>query len=386
MKIVVWHNIMWSRYKATVFSALQAICLQRNTTLQVFQIAETADQRSGLSPTDTSWHRYPYELLFKGSYETIPRLSLFWAVARKTWTNDADVTVLAGYDRPEYWIQAIILLLRRKPFACFCDSTVFDNEQKLITGLLKRLFFRWCSGIFCYGARAAEYVKLYGATQDKIIHRCQAAALYEGYSPEAALTRRLELFDPSAPPRFVYVGRFSKEKSIDQLMLAFDRVRTTLPAAKLVLVGGGPEEARLRLLCDQMGLNNHITFAGAKHGTALFEEYLRSTALVLPSFSEPWGLVVNEALSHACPVIVSDRCGCVPELVIDGKTGFSFSWGDINDLEAKMYALATEDHALRLSRMCLEQIAPFTPENAARSIMDGAIVLAARNQPELIAQ
>ncbi|WP_407121666.1 glycosyltransferase [Bradyrhizobium sp. STM 3561] len=378
MKIVVWHNIMWSRYKAAVFSALQTFCAERKIQLQVYQIAETANQRTSLPPTDTSWHKYSYELLFNGAYEAIPRLSLLWQIAKKAWSDDADTTILAGYDRPEYWIQAMILLLRGKTFACFCDSTVYDNKQKFIVGLLKRAFFRWCSGIFCYGQRAAEYVALYGATADKIIRGCQAAALYEGYTPELALERRIQMYDPSAPLRFLYVGRLSREKSIDHLILAFARVLRASPDAQLILVGAGPEEKHLRLLCSQLGADSLVQFAGPKHGDALFLEYLKATALILPSRSEPWGLVINESLSHGCPVVVSDRCGCVPELVIDSKTGYVFAWGDIDDLTRKMQAVAHLKEFRTTAEFCINQIGPFTPQSAAQNILDGSIRLARR--------
>ena len=378
MKITIWHNIMWSRYKAAVFSSLEALCTKRQSQLKVYQIAETADQRTSLSPTDTSWHKYPYELLFEGSYESVPRLSLFWNVAQRTWSDDADVTILAGYDRPEYWIQALILLLRRKTFACFCDSTVYDNQQKLFTGILKRIFFSWCSGIFCYGQRAAEYVQLYGAPPEKIIHRCQAAALYEGYSPELALKRRLAMFDPSNPPRLLYVGRLSREKSIDHLILAFSQALPKMPGGRLVLVGGGPEEQQLKSLCAKLGVQESVDFTGPKNGEDLFSEYLRASALVLPSYSEPWGLVVNESLSHGCVVVVSDRCGCVPELVIDAETGYAFAWGDVDQLAQKMMLAAQLDKQ-RTSERCLEQIAPFNSENAARSILDGVEFLAQKS-------
>ncbi|MGX1166172.1 glycosyltransferase involved in cell wall biosynthesis [Bradyrhizobium sp. USDA 372] len=375
MKVVVWHNIMWSRYKAAVFSSLQTLCNERQTKLQVYQIAETANQRTGLSPTDVSRHKYHYELLFDGPYEAIPRLPLFWKIAKKALREDADVTILAGYDRPEYWIQATILLLRRKVFACFCDSTIHDNKQKLVAGFLKRIFFRSCSAIFCYGQRAAEYVKLYGAAPEKIIHRCQAAALYEGYTPELALEQRLAMHDRSQPARFLYVGRFSREKSLDHLILAFDRLRKEMPAAELILVGGGPEEKHLQSLCIQLSLGNNVQFAGPKHDQALFSEYLKATALVLPSYSEPWGLVVNEALSHGCPVVVSDRCGCVPELVVEEKTGYSFRWGEIEHLADRMKQIA-QARGDAMSLMCIQQIAPYSPENAARSMLDGCTLLA----------
>jgi glycosyltransferase involved in cell wall biosynthesis len=94
--------------------------------------------------------------------------------------------------------------------------------------------------------------------------------------------------------------------------------------------------------------------------------------LVLPSHSEPWGLVVNESLSYGCPVVVSNVCGCVPDLVIDGVTGYSFEVGNVGALAAAM--LLTADMSadrVGVANRCLEVIAGFTPERAASQILDG---------------
>jgi glycosyltransferase involved in cell wall biosynthesis len=83
-------------------------------------------------------------------------------------------------------------------------------------------------------------------------------------------------------------------------------------------------------------------------------------------------LVVNEALSYGCPVVVSNVCGCVPDLVIDGVTGYSFPVGNVDAL-AKAMLLTAEMSADRVSvaKRCLEVIAGFTPERAASQILDG---------------
>jgi glycosyltransferase involved in cell wall biosynthesis len=66
---------------------------------------------------------------------------------------------------------------------------------------------------------------------------------------------------------------------------------------------------------------------------------------VLPSAHEPWGLVVNEAMNAAKPVVVSDQVGCAPDLVRDGVNGFVFPAGDIGALAERLRRL-TEDPEL----------------------------------------
>jgi glycosyltransferase involved in cell wall biosynthesis len=93
---------------------------------------------------------------------------------------------------------------------------------------------------------------------------------------------------------------------------------------------------------------------------------------VLPSTSEPWGLVVNEALSYGCPVVVSNVCGCVPELVIDNVTGFQYQVGNVDQLAHRMISVAHTflDYEV-VAKKCINHIASFSPENAAQQILYG---------------
>jgi len=96
--------------------------------------------------------------------------------------------------------------------------------------------------------------------------------------------------------------------------------------------------------------------------------------MILPSYREPWGLVVNEALSFGCPVVVSDICGCVPELVIDGVTGYSFRAGDVGALAQAMSKLQLlSENRPAVALRCLHVIANFTPELAAARILRGCV-------------
>lgn len=378
MKLVVWHNLLWSRYKAGVFSALHKLSASRGVEVFVFQIAETEASQAALSPVDRALHRYPYELVFNGTYAAVPRASMFRELFGRTVRSDADFTILAGFERPEFWMQALVLKATGRKFAVFCDSTLNDNPQSGLKSAAKRLFFSMADGAFCYGERSTDYLLYHGVPRSKIHIRRQAAALPAGYTADDALARRVAGAPPSGQPRYLYVGRLSPEKSIDTLIRAFAVVSRTLPNARLAIVGKGKQEAELRTLAAELGVATNVDFIGSRVDDALVQEYASSTALVLPSRSEPWGLVVNEALSFGCPVVVSDRCGCFPELVRDGVTGFGFPWGDVDALADRLVRVGTEFGDTReAAARCIAHIAPFNPETAARGILDGVAAMTA---------
>lgn len=379
MKLSIWHNIMWARYKAAVFSALYAQADASGIEVTFYQIAETESDRVALSPVDSSWHVYPYKLLFNGAYSSIPRLRLLRELSNRAWNDDVDLTILTGYERPEVWVQALILLIRRKKFAWFCDSTLYDNPQTFLRGLVKRLLFRIADGIFCYGQRSSEYALRYGARKENIYIRRQAAALPKDYSCDRALQQRIRLASPPQSPRYLYVGRLSPEKSVDRLLVAFIHVLKQHPNATLVIVGRGPAEQELRSLAERLGVSDRVDFAGSKFDEALVAEYLGATCLVLPSYSEPWGLVVNESLSYGCPTVVSNRCGCVPELATNGTTGLEYNWDSIDDLSEKLIRAPDAFKAVaETAKACIDRIAPFNPSASAAGIIQGSLQICSR--------
>jgi glycosyltransferase involved in cell wall biosynthesis len=384
LRVDIWHNILWSRYKGEVFSAIEEIVEKKEFEIRFIQIAETDSDRVGLSGIDLSYHRYPYTLLFRGALNRVPAirrvLTLFW----RALLTDADLVLLAGYERLDYWMQLLALKLRRKRVAVFCDSTIFDRPQAFSKGMLKSLFFRVVDAIFCYGTRSMEYVAHYGADPAKIFKRCQAAAIPHDYSVRRALADRLAAAARPTAPRYLYVGRLSPEKDLETLFDAFARVAAGLPEATLVLVGAGPSEGALRAAAVRLRIDHAVTFAGSRSGTDLFQEYSRASCLILPSRSEPWGLVVNEALSFGCPVIVSRNCGCVPELVVEGKTGFSYQTGSVAELAERMIAVTTCFADIdATARACIEQIKEFSPRAAAEQIIFGLRTTLARRGPSL---
>jgi glycosyltransferase involved in cell wall biosynthesis len=374
MHISIYHNILWSKYKGGVFSQVYVQGQARGIGTSFVQIAETDDERIALGDVDLSYHQYPFRLLFRGAYGQPSRWRRVITLVQDLFSNSTDLVVMPGYHRVEYWAMLCACIVLRRKRAVFCDSTEFDRPKTNWREYAKRLFFSGCDGFFCYGIRSKEYLMKYGAQESKIVYRCQAAALPHGYDPADVLAR-YETMPRSAPKihRFTYVGRLSIEKGLYDLLEAFAKVHSKASNVRLDLVGAGPLREQLMARVSELKLEDAVAFLGAKSIDEIAELFIASTALVLPSHSEPWGLVVNEALSYGCPAVVSNVCGCVPDLVIDGVTGYSFEAGDVEALSRAMLSTIEIVAADRVAvaRQCLAVISEYTPNRAASQILDG---------------
>lgn len=355
-----------------MFSALHDLARQNDIEINFFQIAETEKDRLGLSEVDKSYHRYPYTLVFRGAYEHVPSLKLISRLCQLIVASDAEVVVLAGYHRIEYWAQLVVAKITGKSVFVFCDSTKFDRPRYALKEAIKRALFRNFDGFFCYGERSRQYLQEYGIRAETIHERCQAAALPNSYYSEAALAERLQNISNGLKPTVIFVGRLSKEKNLPALIRSFRQVTEEVSDATLRIIGNGPDRGALTDFVRKLGLSQKVTFLGSKSGAELYAEYATAACLVLPSLSEPWGLVVNESLSFGCPVIVSDRCGCSCELVIEGKTGFVFPAEDEKFLSARIRQLLDSSFPqASAARECIHLISTFTPKTAASAIIAG---------------
>lgn len=375
MKILLVHNILWSSYKGEVFSYLHALVKETEHQVSFVQIAETSEERKGMGAIDLQFHRYPYQLLFKGAHQATPWHKRCVKLVAVFWRTDPDIVVIPAYAEIEYWVLLLVARFRGVSAVIALDSTRLDNPKRLRTELLKKLFVSQCVSGLCYGVRSASYLHELGMALDKIYVRCQAApnnyilSVSEDSSAKVAVPLQGKYW-------LLYVGRLSPEKDLPTLIEAMKRVD---PALELVLIGEGPQRAELEALVSESGLSSRVHFLGGKNLHDLVPYYASALALVLPSRREPWGLVVNEAMVLGCPVIVSDHCGCFPELVREGETGFGFAAGSVDGLVSAIGKITSPDLDMpRVKARCRQVISEFTPEVAARSMLEGILDIAAK--------
>jgi len=134
----------------------------------------------------------------------------------------------------------------------------------------------------------------------------------------AAARRRLGVADGDA--LVLYVGRLDREKSVERVLVAFDRIASTVASARLVLVGHGTEAERLRRLASGLSVAPRIRFLGVRPHDELAECYQAADVFLFASETETQGLVLAEAAACGLPAVAVDAPGC-DEVVRDGETG-----------------------------------------------------------------
>jgi 1,2-diacylglycerol 3-alpha-glucosyltransferase len=137
-------------------------------------------------------------------------------------------------------------------------------------------------------------------------------------SGRAAARRALGL--PPSDPLVLYVGRLDREKSVDRVLLAFDRLAGTLGRAHLWLVGQGKEAEALCRMTTRLAAGDRVHFAGVRAHEGLAAWYQAADLFLFASETETQGLVLAEAAACALPAVAVAAPGC-DEVVRDGETG-----------------------------------------------------------------
>jgi glycosyltransferase involved in cell wall biosynthesis len=130
-------------------------------------------------------------------------------------------------------------------------------------------------------------------------------------------------------------------KGVDHVIQALPAVLNMVPDTCYVVVGDGDDRRRLEGLATQLGVRDHVIFAGTPTDELLAGYYEACDVFVMPSRGEGFGIVYVEAMSHGKPVVAADR-GAAPEVVEDGVTGMLVDYGNVSALAAGVARLLTD--------------------------------------------
>jgi glycosyltransferase involved in cell wall biosynthesis len=174
---------------------------------------------------------------------------------------------------------------------------------------------------------------------------------------------------------FLFAGRLVPEKGTFDLLRAYDALAPEVrKEIGLVFVGDGAARSTLHERAATIS-PGAIHFAGFAQREHLATYYALADALVFPTHTDTWGLVVNEAMACGLPVISSSAAGCVADLIENGWNGRVVSGGEIGQLTSAMDELARNAELRSLmGQRSTQRIAQYSPETWAAGMAQIALL------------
>lgn len=286
---------------------------------------------------------------------------------------DFRAVLLLGY-QPRFHLDAfwaarrtgVPLLLRAE--AADRNSARSSGKQ-VVRDTFLRGFYRQFARILTIGAESWAHYRRLGYPEQRLIFApyCVDTSVFAPASGAPAIRSEFNLPDDQIV--LLFSGKLVPRKAPDKLIAALKQ----LPAAEraritLLFLGDGELRPTLEAAVHAEPRID-ARFVGFKNQSELSPYYHAADLLVLPSSSgETWGLVVNEALYHGVPCVVSDRVGCAPDLIQPGITGEIFTADAVDSLaDALRRAFRLLDQPGTADR-CRALVAQYSVEAAARGL------------------
>jgi len=304
----------------------------------------------------------------------------FWSALEQT---NPDVVAVNGWNNFGSLTAANACLRRGIPMLVMSESARQDEPRTWWKEAIKRRIVGLYSAALVGGQRHVEYLAELGMPRERGVFTGYDVVDNEYFRQKAEEVRsqRSEVRRKYGLPEnyFLASARFIEKKNLSTLIEAYAEYRRrSETAAKvpwdLVVLGDGPLRETLNSQVSTLDLDDHVHLAGFEPYDELPVYYALAKAFVHASTTEQWGLVVNEAIASGVPVIVSERCGCVPELV--QGNGFTFDPTNEHELTARLLEMASlsDEERKRLGDNSHRIAANFAPERFGEGLERAASV------------
>ncbi len=237
--------------------------------------------------------------------------------------------------------------------------------------------YQKASRLLYIGARSYQHYKRLNCPEEKLVFSPYCVDTSPFATSEEARERlrspaRAALGFKRDEIVFLFSGKLSERKGPELILQAIKKLPPRIRERSHVLfLGSGAMLGRLQAMAHEEVPQIKATFAGFQNQSKLSQHYHASDLLILPSRAgETWGLVVNEALHHGLPCLVSTAVGCSPDLISDGSTGYIFESGSTESLVASLEKGIGLIDREEVRTSCREVVSRYSVENAASGIAE----------------
>jgi glycosyltransferase involved in cell wall biosynthesis len=367
--------VIFDRFGPYHIARLDAV--GRRATVIGIEVAEESAEYAWSKVGGTA--NFDRRTLFSGTTSrAVGRSRLGHAMAFALDRAKPDVVALPGWSDWAAFAALAWCIRNRAPAIVMSASTTLDAERLWLRESAKRRIVSLMSAGLAGGSRAAAYLAQLGMRSDRIFIGYDVVdnkhfALGAADARRKAGETRTRLGLP--PFYFLACSRFVPKKNLSTLLRAYARYCADRGSAawKLVLVGDGELKPALQAEAYALGIADDVVFPGFAAYHALPAYYGLASAFVLASTVEQWGLVVNEAMASVLPVLVSDRCGCAPDLVENGVNGFTFDPHDVGVLASLMVRLSRDCDLEQMGDASARIVDKWTPNLFAENLLRAAI-------------
>ncbi|KST63325.1 glycosyltransferase family 4 protein [Mastigocoleus testarum] len=281
-----------------------------------------------------------------------------------------DAIAIAGYFRLSMIAALGWSVWKRKPAILLSESKEDDGSRNWFKETFKFWLFKAYKAALVGGEVHKRYLTKLGMP---------SSAIFFGYNvvgnkvlhPNKIKSLKI----PLRKPYFLAINRFIPKKNLPFVVEAYGMYRQVMGdnAWDLVLCGDGQMRLQIEQQINESGLSNFIHIPGFLQQDQLLPYFAHANCFIHASTHEQWGLVVNEAMAAGLPVLVSNRCGCFEDLVVEPINGFGFCPYDRQQLIDLMLKISSGEVNLKnMSQAALQHIEKFSPEYFAQGLV-GAV-------------
>lgn len=299
------------------------------------------------------------------SLQTVRVNQLFAAVHRTLSQVNPDVVAIAGYFQPGMLAALSWSRLHQKPVILLSASKEDDAPRTGIKEQLKRRLIHQYQAALVGGQPQKRYLLKLGIPENRIFLGYNVVG-NEVFHPD----RLRSLPNPVKAPFFLSINRFIEKKNIPNLITAYAAyVEKTSEPWDLVLCGDGELRPQIEAQIQAEGLSDRVHLPGFLQQAELMPYFAHANCFIHASYQEQWGLVVNEAMAAGLPVLVSNRCGCFEDLVIEGVNGWGFDPNSVEQMQQFMSKVSSDvNYAKTMGGAALRHIEKFSPNYFAQGL------------------